>query len=256
MAASPPIRLLSTPSSPWLPQDPSPRPVPSVHASPPRHRHLRAARCALSPPPPSLDLPLLPFQPAEVRYFGYDSCLVVQISVKPDSLVCHCQRWCWLFWGVNVPFHGVQSVGPWKVKKWTTEPTSSTICIGCTARYVSFVMTEHFSLIWDFYGNYIGPIWSAGLNDKLRYCREAYKPKQLHYRQVRQWARQQPASEEGRGLQNRRTPDDSMQNLAFFISKAVAYILFPNLFWQRTASVSKSCLKTNILAFPDINFGE
>ncbi|XP_066335321.1 uncharacterized protein [Miscanthus floridulus] len=66
MAATAPIRLLSPSRSPWPPQDPSPRPVPPLHASPARHRHLRSVRCALSPPPPSLDLPLLPFQPAEV----------------------------------------------------------------------------------------------------------------------------------------------------------------------------------------------
>jgi len=43
--------------------------VPPLHASlPRRRRQLPAVRCAslLPPPPPSLDLPLLPFQPAEV----------------------------------------------------------------------------------------------------------------------------------------------------------------------------------------------
>ncbi|AQK49661.1 ATP-dependent protease La (LON) domain protein [Zea mays] len=67
MAASAPIHLLLSPSrSTWPPQDPSLRPIPPLHAWPARQRHLRAARCALSPPTPSLDLPLLPFQPAEV----------------------------------------------------------------------------------------------------------------------------------------------------------------------------------------------
>ncbi|WVZ53065.1 hypothetical protein U9M48_004054 [Paspalum notatum var. saurae] len=65
-AASAPLRLLSPSRSPWPPQDPSPRPGPPLHAWPARRRHLRAVRCASSPPPPSLDLPLLPFQPAEV----------------------------------------------------------------------------------------------------------------------------------------------------------------------------------------------
>nr|CAB3489658.1 unnamed protein product [Digitaria exilis] len=68
MAASGPLRLLSQSSSPRPPQDPSPRTVPPLHAWLPRRRQLRAVRCASSslPPPPSLDLPLLPFQPAEV----------------------------------------------------------------------------------------------------------------------------------------------------------------------------------------------
>ncbi|PWZ27072.1 Exocyst complex component EXO84B [Zea mays] len=67
MAASAPIHLLLSPSrSTWPPQDPSLRPILPLHAWPARQRHLRAARCALSPPTPSLDLPLLPFQPAEV----------------------------------------------------------------------------------------------------------------------------------------------------------------------------------------------
>ncbi|CAL4994024.1 unnamed protein product [Urochloa decumbens] len=71
MAASAPLRLLSPSSSPRPPQDPSPRPVPPLHAWLSRRRQLRTVRCASSlppppPPPPSLDLPLLPFQPAEV----------------------------------------------------------------------------------------------------------------------------------------------------------------------------------------------
>jgi len=69
MAASAPLRLLSPSSSPRPAQDPSPRPVPPLHASlPRRRRQLPAVRCASlpPPPPPSLDLPLLPFQPAEV----------------------------------------------------------------------------------------------------------------------------------------------------------------------------------------------
>ncbi|CAL4984904.1 unnamed protein product [Urochloa decumbens] len=69
MAASAPLRLLSPSSSPRPPQDPNPRPVPPLHAWLSRRRQLRTVRCASSlppPPPPSLDLPLLPFQPAEV----------------------------------------------------------------------------------------------------------------------------------------------------------------------------------------------
>ncbi|OEL20476.1 hypothetical protein BAE44_0018505 [Dichanthelium oligosanthes] len=70
MAASVPLRLLSPSSSPRPPQDPSPRTVPPLNSWLPRRRQLRAVRCASSlpppPPPPSLDLPLLPFQPAEV----------------------------------------------------------------------------------------------------------------------------------------------------------------------------------------------
>lgn len=70
MAASAPLRLLflSPSSSPRPPRDPSLRPVPPLHAWLPRRRQLRVVRCASSSlPPPSLDLPLLPFQPAEVR---------------------------------------------------------------------------------------------------------------------------------------------------------------------------------------------
>ncbi|CAO2152329.1 unnamed protein product, partial [Urochloa humidicola] len=68
MAASAPLRILSPSSSPRPPQDSSTRLVPPIHACLSRRRHLRAVRCAssLPPPPPSLDLPLLPFQPAEV----------------------------------------------------------------------------------------------------------------------------------------------------------------------------------------------
>ncbi|RLM70325.1 uncharacterized protein C2845_PM17G06060 [Panicum miliaceum] len=67
MAATAPLRLLSPSSSPRPTQDPSPRPVSPLHAwLPRRRRQLPAVRCASSlPPPPSLDLPLLPFQPAE-----------------------------------------------------------------------------------------------------------------------------------------------------------------------------------------------
>jgi hypothetical protein len=69
MAASAPLRLISPSSSPRPSRDPSPRPVSPLHAwLPRRRRQFPAVRCAsLSPPPPSLDLPLLPFQPAEVR---------------------------------------------------------------------------------------------------------------------------------------------------------------------------------------------
>ncbi|XP_039823850.1 uncharacterized protein LOC120685811 isoform X3 [Panicum virgatum] len=67
MAASAPLRLLSPSSSPRPAQDPSPRPVRPLHAwLPRRRRQLPAVCCASLPPPPSLDLPLLPFQPAEV----------------------------------------------------------------------------------------------------------------------------------------------------------------------------------------------
>ncbi|KAL6660588.1 hypothetical protein ACP70R_001623 [Stipagrostis hirtigluma subsp. patula] len=67
MAASALLRLLSPSCSPPTPQDPFARPL---HAWPARRRRLRSstARCAsspLTPPLPSLDLPLLPFQPAE-----------------------------------------------------------------------------------------------------------------------------------------------------------------------------------------------
>ncbi|KAL6868345.1 hypothetical protein ACP4OV_015190 [Aristida adscensionis] len=67
MAASALHRLLSPSRSPPTAQQPSPRPL---HARPARRRRQPPpARCALSQPPrpvPSLDLPLLPFQPAEV----------------------------------------------------------------------------------------------------------------------------------------------------------------------------------------------
>ena len=80
-AASAPLRLLSPSSSPRPAQDPSPRPVRPLHAwLPRRRRQLPAVCCASLPPPPSLDLPLLPFQPAEVKVFGWDRpCLDVQI---------------------------------------------------------------------------------------------------------------------------------------------------------------------------------
>ncbi|KAL6658657.1 hypothetical protein ACP70R_004243 [Stipagrostis hirtigluma subsp. patula] len=67
MAASALLRHLSPSCSPPTPQEPRAR---TLHAWPARRRRLRSssARCAsspLTPPLPSLDLPLLPFQPAE-----------------------------------------------------------------------------------------------------------------------------------------------------------------------------------------------
>lgn len=187
MAASAPIHLLLSPSrSTWPPQDPSLRPIPPLHAWPARQRHLRAARCALSPPTPSLDLPLLPFQPAEVKIFS-DTILVrlFRFQSKPKSLVCGCRLWCTLFREVDGLFHRVQSVsvGPWKMNHRTNhfcdgEPE---FCIGCTAGCVSFAITEDLLLILTpFYGNHVGPIWSACPNAEWRCYSKVYKTKELH----------------------------------------------------------------------------
>ncbi|CAD6254067.1 unnamed protein product [Miscanthus lutarioriparius] len=83
MAASAPIRLLSPSHSPWPPQDLNPRPVPRLHASPARHHHLLTARCALSPP--SLDFPLLPFQPVEALYKRKNSFVHFVLDPVVDS---------------------------------------------------------------------------------------------------------------------------------------------------------------------------
>ncbi|KAK3149912.1 hypothetical protein QOZ80_3AG0224580 [Eleusine coracana subsp. coracana] len=68
MAATALLRLLSLSGLPRPPQDKRTRSFPSLRAWPAHRRRLSGARCASSPTPlpPSLDLPLLPFQPAEV----------------------------------------------------------------------------------------------------------------------------------------------------------------------------------------------
>ncbi|TVU46010.1 hypothetical protein EJB05_05523 [Eragrostis curvula] len=68
MAATSVLRLLSLSGSPRPPQDTRIRPFLPLHALPARRRRFSPACCLSSPapPPPSLDLPLLPFQPAEV----------------------------------------------------------------------------------------------------------------------------------------------------------------------------------------------
>ncbi|XP_062182610.1 uncharacterized protein LOC133886788 [Phragmites australis] len=66
MAASSLLCLLSLSRSPRPPQDPIPRSAPPLHTWLARRRQLRAFRCASSPSPPSVDLPLLPFQPSAV----------------------------------------------------------------------------------------------------------------------------------------------------------------------------------------------